>query len=166
MATIKLPHFGMVDPQSLEEYYDTEIDFNGTQIQIDLNFDNKTIESKRLETVSDFIDNIRIHDINNRKFIDKDYNDAAGDTVKLYLEHHLEELGENELATLIDIDSKSTEHQKQLLKKLRLVRVGIYPGNEDDFAIFDYSIGQEITNYLVVLNTDKNGNIGNITMES
>jgi Protein of unknown function (DUF2004) len=166
MATISVPHFGMLDSESLDEYYDTGIDFNGKQIQIDLNFENKTIDSRTLETVKAFIDNIRIHDINNRKYIDRDYNDEDADTVKLYLEHHLEELGENELATLINPGIKSTEYEKELLKKLHLVRVGLYPDSEGQFAIFDYSIGQEITNYLVVIDTDKNGNIGHIAMES
>lgn len=166
MATITLPHFGPLDPASLDEYYDTEIGFNGVRIQIDLNFGNKTIDPDRLETVKGFIDNIRIHDINNKKYIDKDYNDDDGDTVKSYLQHHLGELGENELSALIDFNSKSTEHEKQLLKKLHLVRVGIYPEGEDQFAIFDYSIGQKITDYLVVIATDENGNPDYMTLES
>ncbi|MEP6676138.1 MAG: DUF2004 domain-containing protein, partial [Ferruginibacter sp.] len=141
-------------------------DFNNTKVQIDLNFGNTIIDPKKLEAVTDFIDNIRIHDINNKKYINKDYNDDDADTVRSYLEHHLEELGENELAPLIDFNSKSDEHATQLLKKLHLVRVGIYPEGEDQFAIFDYSIGQEITDYLVVINTDENGNLVYITMES
>ncbi|MBL0358590.1 MAG: DUF2004 domain-containing protein [Chitinophagaceae bacterium] len=166
MANFKLPHFGMIDPGSLEEYYDVDIDFNGTAVQVDLNFDNKTIEDKRLETVKQFIENLRIHDLNNKKHIEKDYNDEEGDTVKFYLEHHLEELGEDELAGLVEPGSKPATHEKQLIKKLKLVRVGLYPDSEDQFAIFDYSIGQELTNYLVVINTDENGNLDYLTMES
>jgi hypothetical protein len=166
MTTITIPHFGPIDPASLDDYYDTEIDFNGISIQIDLNFGSKTIDPKRLETVKAFIDNIRVHDINNKKYIDNDYNDEDGDTVKFYLEHHLDELGETELATLIDRNSKSTEHQKQLKNKLHLVRVGIYPEGEDQFATFDYTIGQDITNYLIVIDTDENGNLVYMTMES
>ncbi len=166
MANITVPHFGQLDSTSLEAYYDVEIAFNNTQIQIDLNFENKTIDPKKLETVKSFIENIRIYDLNNRRYIDKDYNDEDGDTVKFYLEHHLEELGKEELATLIDLGSKSADHEKQLLKKLHLVRVGVYPDSEDQFAIFDYSLGQEISNYLVVINTDENGNLEYMTMES
>lgn len=166
MAMIKIPHFGPLDPEALEEYYDVEIDFNGKQIQVDLNFGNTSIDPSKLDIVKAFIDNIRIHDIKNKKFIEDDYKDEEGDTVKTYLEHHLEELGEDELAALIDPNSKSSEHEKQLLKKLHLVRVGIYPEGEDQFAIFDYSLGQDITDYLVVINTDENGNLVYMTMES
>lgn len=166
MPNFKLPHFGFIDPASLEEYYDVEIPYNNTEVQVDLNFNDKTIDPARLETVKQFIENIRIHDLNNRKHIEADYNDEEGDTVKFYLEHHLEELGKDELAGLIDLNSKSTEHEKQLLKKLQLVRVGLYPDSEGQFATFDYSIGQEITNYLVVIFTDENGNLDYMTMES
>ncbi len=166
MANFKLPHFGFIDPTSLDEYYDVEIPYQDTEIQVDLNFDNKTIDAARLETVKQFIENIRIHDLSNRKHIAADYNNEDGDTVKFYLEHHLQELGRDELAELIDLNSKSTEHEKQLLKKLHLVRVGLYPDSESQFATFDYSIGQEITNYLVVLFTDENGNLDYMTMES
>lgn len=166
MVNFKLPCFGFIDPASLEEYYDVNIPYQDTEIQIDLNFGSKTIDPARLETVKQFIENIRIHDLSNRKHIEADYNDEGGDTVKFYLEHHLEELGKDELAELIDLNSKSTEHEKQLLKKLHLVRVGLYPDGEDQFAIFDYSIGPEITNDLVVIFTDENGNLDYMTMES
>src|SRR5450432_1843846 len=156
MANLTLPHFGRLDSTSLEAYYDVDINFNNTQIQIDLNFENKTIDPKRLETVKSFIENIRIYDLNNKGYINTDYSDKEGDTVKFYLQHHLEELGKEELSDLIDLNSKSSEHEKQLLKKLHLVRVGIYPDSESQFAIFDYSIGKEITNQLVVIFTDEN----------
>lgn len=166
MANFNLPHFGPIDPNELEEYYETEITFNGRQIQIDLNFENKIIELKQLETVQHFIDNIRIFDINNKGFINKDYNDEDGDTVKVYLQHHLEELGTTELAALLPAGSKKPDHEKLLLQKLHLIRVGIYPDSVDQFAVFDYSLGEDITNYLVVLFTDENGNLDYMTMES
>ena len=166
MSIVTLPHFGRLDSTSLEEYYDVDINFNNSQIQIDLNFENKTIDPKRLETAKSFIENIRIHDLNNKGYINTDYNDKEGDTVKFYLQHHLEELGKEELSDLIELNSKGSEHEKQLLKKLHLVRVGIYPDGESQFAIFDYSIGTEITNQLVVIFTDENGNLDYMTMES
>jgi hypothetical protein len=47
-----------------------------------------------------------------------------------------------------------------------MVRVGLYPHDKENFAIFDYSIGTEITNYLVVINTDENGELDYMAMES
>ena len=166
MAILSLPYFGFLDPESLETYYEMEVPFNGKQIQIDLNFEHGNIDIKRLETVKSFIENIRIYDLNNKGYINNDYNDEDADTVREYIEHHLNELGKLELAALTEQGSKPVDYEKQLLKKLHLIRVGIYPDSEAQFAIFDYSLGTEFTNYLVVINTDENGNLDYMTMES
>ena len=166
MANIKLPYFGNLDTDALEQYYDTNINFNSTQVQVDLNFGSETIAPEKLELAGRFIDNIRIHDINNRKRIEVDFNDEDGETVGAYIQHHLEELNPADLAELIGGNIKTDEKAELLLKKLRLVRVGVYPEGEDQFGIFDYSFGEELTNYLVVIFTDENGNIDYMTMES
>jgi hypothetical protein len=166
MLTIKLPHFGVLDPRALNEYYDADVEFNGTEIQVDLNFERNTIDMEKLESVKRFIENIRIHDINNRKYIQQDFDDEEGDTVRFYIENHLEELATDDLNELIGPGRKTTDQPALLLKKLHLVRVGLYPDSDAQFAIFDYSIGKELTNYLVVINTDVNGNLDYMTMES
>lgn len=166
MSNFKLSYFGTLDSTALEEYYDADIDFNNTKIRVDLNFESKTIDVKRLEIVNQFIENIRIHDMNNKKHIENDFKDVDGDTVKQYLEHHIEELGTDDLIQLIGSNVKKDDQPKLLLKKLSLIRVGLYPGSKEQFAIFDYSIAPDLTNHLVVVNTDDNGNLDYITMES
>jgi hypothetical protein len=166
MTEYTLPHFGQLATENLEEYYDVDIVFNGNEIQIDLNFENKAIDIATMDKVKNFIENIEKFDILNKNYILDDYNDEEGDTVKFYLEDHLEEIGKDELSTLINFDDTTIELEQQLLAKLKLVRVGLYPESEDNFAIFDYSIGQDITNYLVVINTDENGQLEYMTMES
>lgn len=166
MTEYTLPHFGQLATENLEEYYDVDIEFNGNEIQIDLNFDNKAIDIATMDKVKNFIENIEKFDNLNKTYILDDYNDEEGDTVKFYIEDHLEEIGKEELSTLINFDDKTIELEQQLLAKLKLVRVGLYPDSEDNFAIFDYSIGQDITNYLVVINTDENGQLDYMTMES
>ena len=166
MAEYTLPHFEQLATENLEEYYDVDIEFNGNEIQIDLNFENKAIDLATMDKVKNFIENIEKFDNLNKTYILDDYNDEEGDTVKFYLEDHLEEIGKDELSTLINFDDTTIELEQQLLAKLKLVRVGLYPDSEDNFAIFDYSIGQDITNYLVVINTNENGQLDYMTMES
>lgn len=166
MSESTLPYFGKLQTDNLEEYYNVEIEFDGNTIQIDLNFENKTLEEARLNKVKSFIQNIEKFDKLNKTYILNDYNDEDGDTVKFYLEHHLEEVGEDELSTIIDFEDTTTEPENQLLTKLKLVRMGLYPDSEETFAIFDYSIGPELTNYLVVINTDENGQLDYMSMES
>ncbi|MFL9483513.1 DUF2004 domain-containing protein [Chitinophagaceae bacterium LWZ2-11] len=166
MTNITLPYFGELNSDSLDEYYDEEIEFNGRQIDLDLNFENETIEPAKLESVKRFIENIALYNAKNEERIMVDYNDEDCDTAKTYAEHHLEELSKDDLSQLVDFDDKSIDPERQLLKKLQLVRVGLYPDNDEDFAIFDYSIGQDLTNYLVVVFTNVNGEMDYMTMES
>ena len=166
MAKFTLPHFGQIATDNLEEFYDVDINFNGNKLQIDLNFENKNIEFSQLEKVKLFIENLEKFNKQNKSYILDDYNDEDGDTVKFYLEHHLEELEKEELSKIINVEDDTTEQEKQLLAKLNIVRVGLYPDSEDTFAIFDYSIGEEITNYLVVINTNETGELDYMSMES
>ena len=166
MAEYALPYFGNLPTENLEEYYDVDIELNGNEIQVDLNFENQTVDTLILDKVKNFIEKLEKFDKLNKTYILDDYNDEDGDTVKFYLEHHLEELDKEELTKLVNFNDTITEPEQQLLSKLKLVRVGLYPDNEDNFAIFDYSIGKDITNYLVVINTDENGQLDYMTMES
>jgi len=166
MADYSLPYFGELDSKNLEEYYDVDIDFNGQKTQIDLNFENNSIDTKRLDIVKQFIENISEFDKKNKKYIEQDYADADNGTVKTYVEHHLEEIGKDELSNLVDFDNKATNPEIQLMNSLRLVRVGLYPDNEDQFAVFDYSIRKELTQYLVVININEKGDLDYMTMES
>jgi len=166
MAKYILPHFGQLDTDNLEEYYEASIVMNDTEIQIDLNFESNTVDTALLDTAKRFIEQLPDFDFRNKKLIEQDFQDPSADTVKTYIEHHLDELGEDELDELIDDGNKKISPEIQLLKQFRLVRMGLYPGNEDQFAIFDYSIGPDYTQYLVVLFTDDNGKLSYITMES
>ncbi|MEO7488960.1 MAG: DUF2004 domain-containing protein [Ferruginibacter sp.] len=166
MAAYLLPPFGQIYLTNLEAYYDATINYDGKGIELDLNFENKTSDSKQMDAVKGFIDRIAEFDKKNRKYIDKDYTDDEGDTVKLYVQHHLEDIGKVELSKLVDFDNNAISSEQQLVKALHLVRVGLYPDSEDQFAIFDYSIGRDLTDYLVVINTDKNGKLDYMTMES
>ena len=166
MAEYTLPHFGKLPTENLEEYYYVDIDFNGNEVQIDLNFEDKTIDTSTMDKVKNFIGNIDKFDKLNKTYILNDYSDEDRDTIKFYLEHNLEELSEDEISTLINFEDISTEPEQQLLTKLKLVRVGLYPHQEDNFATFDYTIGRELTDYLVVIKTDENGQLDYMTLES
>ncbi|MBW3524369.1 DUF2004 domain-containing protein [Chryseobacterium sp. NKUCC03_KSP] len=166
MKEYTLQHFGTLSTKNLEEYYVVNIEFEGDEIEIDLNFEKKTIDTITMDKVKNFIENIEKYDKLNKTCILTDYNNEDGDIVKSYLEHHLEEVQKDALSNLITFDDNTTEPELQLLKNLKLVRVGLYPDNEDNFAIFDYSIGVEITNYVIVIYTDENGQLDYMTMES
>lgn len=166
MSSYTLPHFGQLDLSSLDEYYDTEIEFNGKEVDLDLNFEKKTTDPARLDMVKKFLENLPEFDSLNKKYINQDFEDEDGDTVAFYVEHHLENLDEDVLGAIIDFENETVEPEKQFINALHLVRVGFYPDEESYFATFDYSIGRDLTNDLVVIHIKENGELEYMTMES
>ncbi len=166
MANYSLPHFADIDADRLEEGYDVQIDINGREIKIDLNFNNKSIAPTRLDIAKQIIENITAFDKKNKQLIEQDFNDTDCDTVKGYVEHHLVEVGKEKLVNLVNFDDETTSPAIQLMHSLQLVRVGLYPDSKNQFAVFDYTIGRYLTQYLVVINLDENLYFNYITMES
>ena len=166
MSMYTLPHFGQIDLTKLEECYDVTIEFNGGETEIDLNFEQKTIDTYRLDIVKGFLDNLSDFDKKNKEYINQDFADDNCDTVKTYVEFCIQELGENELADVVDLTNKSIDPEVQLINALRLVRIGFFPDERNHFVTFDYSISRDLTDDLVVIFTDENGKMDYMTMES
>ena len=166
MTNIELQHFGQVDINQLEEYYSTKTEIDGEPIRLDLNFENKNISEEQVETIKKFLDNILAFDIQNKVVIKKDFKDE-GETVD-YLNFYMEELDEEELSGIIDYGNQDVPKEEQLLSKLRLIRVGLYPDYTNYYGVFDYSIDieGEPCNQLLVVKTDKQGGLAHITWES
>ena len=166
MAKYTLPHFGVLDTDSLEDFYDVDIDLNGTDVQIDLNFDETSIDVAKMDLIKNFIEKLDVFVKQNEGYIENNYTSDEDDTVKTYVEHHLKELDKETLSKLVNFEDATATPAQQLLSKLRLVRVGLYPDTEPQFATFDYSIGNDITDDLVVINTNQNGELDYMTIES
>jgi uncharacterized protein YpmS len=166
MANYALPHFGDLDPNNLEDYYEVEIDFNGQKIQIDLNFEQNKIDLKRLDIVKQFIGNIAAFNKANKKNIEQDYADENRDTVRTYVEHYIEYFDSEEISRFVDLNNTEATLESQLIDSLKLIRIGLYPDEEENFAVFDYSIDTEITDQLVVIFAYPSGEMSFMTIES
>ncbi len=169
MKTFSFIHFGEIDINNLEEYYDISIELNSQDIEIDLNFSESKINLDVASIINNFIANIHNYDLQNKITIEKEYNNEEASPVKDYIKYHVEELDKNVLSKFIDFDNKAVEPETQLLKKLKLIRVGLYPDGTDEsenFAVFDYTIDSEITDELIVVNTNKNNVFDNVAWES
>lgn len=167
MSQYILPYFKPVELKKPQEYNSTQIEFNNHEVDLDLNFWGEPIEARRLDIVKNILDNLKDFDKKNLLYIEQDYADQNADTAKTYVDHHLTELSEEELAAVVDFSNSSTTPEKQLINALRLVRVGFYPDEgEDQVAVFDYSLGYDVTNYLIVIFINEKGELDHITMES
>ena len=164
----KLPHFEEIDLTSLDEYYNVEIEQEGLKMGIDLNFEEKEIEADLFDEIKKIIENIESEDSKNRAYITSDFKDENGDTVKEYLEFHIEELAE-ELSEIVNFEDQSSSPEKQLLEKLKLRRIGFYPDGKygtESFVVYDYIVDRELSDQIVVVNIDKEGKLINLAWES
>lgn len=165
-----LPYFGQINTENLEEYYNVKTIIKNNNIQIDLNFENKTIDKSEMEVVKNFIENIEKLDKQNKFNIEKDFKDEVFETAE-YIAFYLEELDDTELSGIIELNNESISKELQILNKLNLIRVGLYPDGKygtEYFGVFDYAlkIGGENSNQLLVVKTNKLGELDHITWES
>jgi hypothetical protein len=169
MANYQLPYFGEVNLNELEDDYRTTIKLAEKDLNIDINFENKTIQQEAIVTINNFLENIIKFDKQNLKVIESDFKES-GETSD-YIKFYIDELDEEELSNIVDIKNVNISKEKQLLSKLKLIRVGLYPDGKfgaDYFGVFDYSIDidGELCNQLLVVKTDEKGDLDHITWES
>ncbi|RFM36509.1 DUF2004 domain-containing protein [Chitinophaga silvisoli] len=161
MPQFTLPYFGSIDSGALENNYETEIRIAGYDISLDLNFSGKSIEPSSLSILNKYLDNLEDHLLKTREFISENYADEdAADGVRFYFEFHKEEAGIEELGI-----NETGDADEQLLNKIHPVRIGLYPDSHQ-FAVYDYTFGKDFTNYVLVINTDEDGDLTYITVES
>jgi hypothetical protein len=159
-----LPYFSEIDLNSEEDYYKVDIDFEDHNIQLDINIESTPTSIAKLEIVKSIIENLAIYNDKSKKAITTDFK--KGGDVRDYIEHHIEDIDNDELEAILKDHDKSLPVDEQLLSLMHLKRIGFYLDDEEQYAIFDYTIGREITQYVIVVKFDNNGNIEYLTMES
>ena len=159
-----LSHIGLIDENNLEEYFDGEAELNGRTVSIDINFEDTTIEPGKLQIVEAFLADLPALERLGKAAIAVDYE--SGDTVKEYIGHHLEELEEEQVDELVKAADPNLPREKQLVSILKLARAGFYPHQDDNFVTLDFTIDEELTQYLIVVELTSKGDVNYITMES
>ncbi|MFT0240102.1 DUF2004 domain-containing protein [Bacteroides thetaiotaomicron] len=132
-------------------------------IKLDLNFYNGVPKHDWVNEYENYISKLQQHKVNVEAAFKADYEEE-GDT-KEYVNFHFEELDASEIDKVLVGTDASKSKEERLLSALKLVRVGFYPGKEN-YAVWDYTIGRDITDMLVVVNTDNKGTIQYVTWES
>lgn len=168
MTEISLPHFGKLNLDNLEEHYNTDVEHSGRKIQIDLNFEAKKIDAETFNKIKKIIENIETFDKQNKNYITTDFKDETANIVKDYVTFHIEELGDDFLEQL-HIPAHTINKEQNFIQKLNLMRVGLYPDgkyNTSYFAVFDYTVSRDLTDQLIVVKTDENGNLDHLSWES
>ena len=157
-----IKYFKNVDFNS--DYLETTIEFQNREIQLDINTDAVLGKDSWVKKYEEYISKLETFKEKIDKEIIKDFeNDGI---TKEWVDYHSEELMESieENGTLDSCD-KNLPIDRQILSALKLNRIGIYPKYED-YAVWDYILDDEISDEILVIVTDKNGEIVDITWES
>lgn len=161
---INLPFFNELDSDLLADYYEADIDLGLKKLFLDINFDETSIESDRLLILKNYLDDLTgIIDIAENE-IRNDFNN--GEEVKEFLTFHIEELDQNELADLLKEADQNLSMEQQILSTLKLKRIGFYPDEEENFAVLDFTLNEDLSQYILVVNMTDNKAVNYITMES
>jgi hypothetical protein len=84
----------------------------------------------------------------------------------LYLSHHQSEFDTEELLRLFGTSTPSMADPAEMLSRLILVRVGLYPEDDDRRVLLDYSIDPNVTDYLLCVSFNAEGEPVAVDLES
>lgn len=160
----QITHFGEIDSATLQQSYGTHTLLDGKEIFLDLNFYMVSPEAEDWAYECEaYLSNLSAYKQLVENAIRTDFN-KEGITRK-YIAFHLKELHEDRIKEMLkDTDSK-LPIEERILSLLKLKRIGIYPGDVT-YAVWDYSIGWQYSDQLIVGNTDNFGKVRYISWES
>ncbi len=169
MTVYSLPYFGEIEINSLKDYYCVTAQIGGRSVEVDISFTQNTSDEPSMDAIKHFLEQIEWMDKENVKYYTMDFNKEG--EVADYIEFYLDELFEEELEALVNRKQPLKNQKEELLNKLELVRVGLYPNDvsgTESFGVFDYSIkiGDEYCEQLLVVNTKEDGKPSEISWES
>ncbi|GAA2396110.1 DUF2004 domain-containing protein [Dactylosporangium salmoneum] len=128
--------------------WETTIECAGRTVAVDLWFNDAPPDAAAQDRVARFTADADEFDRAARRAIRED--PVLGE----YLEHHVDDLGEE------------PSDEETFLRRLHLVRIGLYPGEPDRCACFDYTTGRDVTDCLVAVRFDARGAVTGLAMES
>lgn len=138
----------------------------GGDVPVDINADGDAFDKEMLDIIKDFISDAASFDEIARDAMKAEYTEKSEGTVSSYLSHHAEELGEKDLLRIFGITDPDDLDIQHLLDALQLKRIGLYPDSEDMVAVFDFTVDEEATDYLLAVEFDGEGAVIGISMDS
>ncbi len=162
--TITIPPFAGIDETDAEDFYSAQLHVGGRDVEITLNFDSSDLDADHLNDTRKFIaraDQIAAAAID---AIAKDFEAAdQSQASRLYLEHCLDTIEEKDI---VSVFGSSGVTAQQFIGALMLHRISLYPENDDGFAVLDYGLPEEYTDYLIVANFDRDAQLTELSVES
>jgi hypothetical protein len=138
MANIVHPILGSIDP-SVPGFWDATVTFDGRNVTFDLTVDGSGLTSADLSSLPQRVEDIAPLDRAALLAILEDARLGDDDSAAtLYITHHHDVLPGPIFARLFGTDTPNLAEPDALLSRMVLVRVGLYPENEDQPFLLDY----------------------------
>ncbi|WP_396268753.1 DUF2004 domain-containing protein, partial [Ideonella sp.] len=152
MIRFSFPSVGSLDfPNAPDGYWEFPLKFADRDVRLDVNVRDGQISVAMFEKVKPFVVDIARFDSAARSAIRVDFGEDSEGSSSLYLSHHAEEFSDEERAQHFgsrDVNSLGVE---ELLKAIHLKRIGLYPESDGYVAVFDYTIGEGATHYVLAI---------------
>jgi hypothetical protein len=143
------------------------LDLRGSRVRVRLDINvHGAVTQHLLDSVAGFVTNLASFDQLARDFLSQDFEQNNESSVRLYVEHHLEQLDPDDLWASLGAANSQAFDADLLLSRIYLCRVGLYPDNQNQRALFDYTVGERLTQYVIVVRFDSDGTILSAEMES
>ncbi len=167
MPTFDIPSVGAVEfPSGTGGHWKFALPMRGGDVPVDINADSDAFTREMLAEIGNFISDAARFDEISRDAFKSEFAEKPEGTVGTYLSHHAEELGEKELLRIFGTADPDDLDINHLLDALQLRRIGLYPGSENYVAVFDYTIDEEATDYILAVEFDGDGELYGISMDS
>lgn len=151
----QLPYFGTLDLN--EDYFDARFTTTTGQavfLLIDLEGNKPTTAD--LKRVEDFLDRVEEQ---TQTIQHQLLSSAFTEEVAEYIDHHRSELAD-------EPQMQGITSSAQFVDALHLYAIRIFPTSEDYFISIDFTIGADLTQYVLMVNLTSDLSIHDIAMES
>ncbi|WP_207891029.1 DUF2004 domain-containing protein [Hymenobacter edaphi] len=153
-------YFGEVDFGKLDEWYETAFEVNGKQVEVSMTISKafKTIDESDIRRVDDYVAALQNHEKDIRTLLQHDF--AQKGATREYIDLQIGNQDKDDIAELIENVGKRITKREKLLSIMSLLRVVFYPEKEDDmFAVFDYTIDEDLTDDVLAVKLRKDSSV-------
>jgi hypothetical protein len=166
-AVLKHPALGQLEFDE-NRTANTTLMLGQTSVPLDISFpDGERPTAKALARSGRRVTDLTKLDADARKAIAKDLAlGEEGEAMHLYKTHHFEELDAATLAERFGITELAQIDDARFIAGLQLVRVGLYPKEPDATFVCDYTLGADLTDYIIAVTYDNRGRVRGVAMES
>lgn len=161
---MELQLFGEINEHDVEDYYEVRFVYEDQNIEVDLNFEESSIDKSNLVRVNGLLSELVGCLQKAEAAISKDYDlgDAA-ETVQDYLNHHIDIFNDEEIEAIFGTKDVT---KQTFLSALEAKRVGFYPEDYESFMLVDFTLKNDVTDYLICVVFNGAGELTDIMMES